>query len=158
MSRKDVGDKVILTLSSDEIERELANLEDLEVILLSKLTDAQDRNELRQTFDVAKTAMSDEYIKREDAINTVRNTFTGMTADTLELRINGIPSADVAPVRHGQWTEISYDEYQCSVCQKVVREEILYAIKPGDREDASMHVANYCPMCGAKMNEEEVNE
>ena len=57
MSRKDVGDKVILALSSDEIERELANLEDLEVILLSKLTDAQDRKELRQTFDVAKTAM-----------------------------------------------------------------------------------------------------
>lgn len=42
--------------------------------------------------------MMADYIKREDAINTVRNTFTGMTADTLELRINGIPSADVAPV------------------------------------------------------------
>lgn len=39
-----------------------------------------------------------DYIKREDAINTVRNTFTGMTADTLELRINDIPSADVVPV------------------------------------------------------------
>lgn len=39
-----------------------------------------------------------DYIKREDAINTVRNTFTGMTADTLELRINDIPSADVVEV------------------------------------------------------------
>ena len=39
-----------------------------------------------------------DYIKREDALNTIRNTFTGMTADTLELRINDIPSADVAPV------------------------------------------------------------
>ena len=41
-----------------------------------------------------------DYIKREDALNTIRNTFTGMTADTLELRINDIPSADVAPVRY----------------------------------------------------------
>ena len=48
MSRENIGDKVILSLSSDEIEQELANIEDLEVILLSKLTDEQDRNELRQ--------------------------------------------------------------------------------------------------------------
>ena len=57
MSRETIGDKVILSLSSDEIEQELANIEDLEVILLSKLTDEQDRNGLKQTFDVAKTAM-----------------------------------------------------------------------------------------------------
>lgn len=62
--------------------------------------------------------MSDEYIKREDAINTVRNTFTGMTADTLELRINDIPSADVAPVvrckdcKH--WTEWANGTGSCS--------------------------------------------
>lgn len=61
--------------------------------------------------------MSD-YIKREDAINTVRNTFTGMTADTLELRINGIPSADVAPVVRCKdckcWTEWSNGTGSCS--------------------------------------------
>ena len=39
-----------------------------------------------------------DYIKREDAINMVRNTFAGMTTDTLELRINDIPSADVVQV------------------------------------------------------------
>lgn len=65
------------------------------------------------------------------------------------------PTADVAPVRHGHWVEMSYDEYKCSVCEKVVREEILYAIKPSDREDASMHIANYCPNCGARMDAKE---
>lgn len=55
--RENIGDRVVLSLSSEEIEYELANLEDLEVVLLSKLTDGQDRKELRQTFDVAKTAM-----------------------------------------------------------------------------------------------------
>lgn len=52
-----IGDKVILSLSAEQIEYELANLEDLEAILLMKLKDPQDRKELRDTFDVAKTAM-----------------------------------------------------------------------------------------------------
>lgn len=81
-----------------------------------------------------------DYIKREDAINTVRNTFTGMTADTLELRINGIPSADVAPVRHGRWEVIDAEEprrYGCSKCKRL-----------------SWHMENYCPNCGAKMDGE----
>ena len=39
-----------------------------------------------------------DYIKREDAINAIRSAFTGITADTMELRVNSIPSADVAPV------------------------------------------------------------
>ena len=82
--------------------------------------------------------MSDEYIKREDAINTVRNTFTGMTADTLELRINGIPSADVAPVRHGRWEVVDAEEprrYGCSECRRL-----------------SWYMENYCHFCGAKMD------
>lgn len=64
-------------------------------------------------------------------------------------------SADVAPIRHGHWIEMSYDEYKCSACEKVVREEILYAIKPSDREDDPMHIANYCPNCGARMDAKE---
>lgn len=101
--------------------------------------------------------MSDEYIKREDAINTVRNTFTGMTADTLELRINGIPSADVAPVRHGRWLagermpmydikgNLSWGNwYTCNQC-----EFKTYAI------EGHITQYRYCPNCGAKMDEEE---
>ena len=90
--------------------------------------------------------MSDEYIKREDAINTVRNTFTGMTADTLELRINGIPSADVAPVRHGRWIfpRTEFSAYcNCSLC---------------GLEVVSYDAWKYCPNCGAKMYEEETKE
>lgn len=61
----------------------------------------------------------------------------------------------IGPVRHGRWIETSYDEYTCSVCGKNVGDEIFYAIGPEDRESASMGVANYCPNCGAKMDEEE---
>lgn len=55
--RKNVGDKVVLSLSAEQIEQELANIQDLEAILLMKLKDPQDRKELRDTFDVAITAM-----------------------------------------------------------------------------------------------------
>ena len=111
--------------------------------------------------------MSD-FIKREDAISTMyeflkqANDISGRNNEKLaEIQVIAknviytIPSADVAPVRHGHWVEMSYDEYKCSVCEKVVREEILYAIKPSDREDASMHIANYCPNCGARMDAKE---
>lgn len=50
-----------------------------------------------------------------------------------------IPSADVAPVRHGRWIEATRDDpcyYVCSICGKMV-----------DIEE------NYCPNCGAKMDE-----
>lgn len=86
-----------------------------------------------------------DYIKREDAINTIRNTFTGMTADTLELRINGIPSADVAPVRHGTWKDEFKEDaeafvkhrYVCTVCG----------------EWQTYGKTQYCSNCGAKMDE-----
>lgn len=48
---------VTLSLSSDEIEEELANMEDLEEILLTKLLRKSDRDELKKTFRVAMTAM-----------------------------------------------------------------------------------------------------
>ena len=86
--------------------------------------------------------MSD-YIKRDDAINMVRNTFTGMTADTLELRINDIPPADVAPVRHGHWIKISpAGIYECSECGKNVMTSDIEAYE-------------YCHGCGAKMDLED---
>lgn len=106
--------------------------------------------------------MSD-YIKREDAIDYLVTNMNWFDADGIETSeeekraditelVNGVSSADVAPVRHGRWIETCYDEYKCSYCEKVVREEILYAIKPSDREYASLHIANYCPNCGAKMD------
>ena len=88
-----------------------------------------------------------DYIKREDALNTIRNTFTGMTADTLELRINDIPSADVAPVRHGRWKK----DYLCSInggTYSVIRCSECDFQFP-------MTVTNYCPNCGAKMDYDE---
>jgi len=49
------------------------------------------------------------------------------------------PTADVEPVRHGQWIYIGFEQtYKCSCCEK------LYGMKH-----------NYCPNCGAKMDGEK---
>lgn len=54
--------------------------------------------------------------------------------------IKNIPSADVAPVRHGCWGnyEPYSDGYRCSYCNLVHRT-----------------CTTYCPNCGAKMDLEE---
>lgn len=84
--------------------------------------------------------MSD-YIKREDAINAFepehrQDWYTPWIVDELK----ALPSADVAPVRHGIWAETVTDGFlfvSCSAC----------GFKTG-RIDY-----NYCPNCGAKMDE-----
>ena len=55
--KKEIGDLVILKLSQDEIEYELANMEDLRDILMAKRMSPQDKKELKRMFDVAITAM-----------------------------------------------------------------------------------------------------
>ena len=86
--------------------------------------------------------MSD-YIKREDAIKII-NSGISIDTDADKRYVNGlfraIPSADVAPVRHGHWEVVDAEEprrYGCSECKRL-----------------SWHMENYCPCCGSKMDEE----
>lgn len=52
------------------------------------------------------------------------------------------PTADVQEVRHGRWDTINSKVTQCSVC--------------GVSRDIRTQVGwNFCPVCGAKMDEEE---
>ena len=90
----------------------------------------------------------DDYIKREDAERMV----AGMkSADGLSAvkALGVIPSADVAPVRHGRWIYQMDDLYpeestmECSVCG-----DFIFIRGESD---------NYCPNCGAKMDEGELN-
>ena len=48
-----------------------------------------------------------------------------------------IPSADVAPVRHGCWIECNYGlTFECSEC----------------KYPTEYNLTDYCPNCGAKMD------
>lgn len=87
-----------------------------------------------------------EYIDREDVREMMRMEFDDDYADEA---VDRLPAADVAPVRHGRWTE-SEDEYYylsiaaCSECH----EEWCFETE----EDVELLNYRYCPNCGAKMD------
>ena len=90
--------------------------------------------------------MSD-YIKREDVVNLGVMMQTHLwTREQTYNAIFCLPSADVAPVRHGYWIKISpAGIYECSECRKNVMTEDIDAYE-------------WCHGCGAKMDEEETKE
>ena len=60
--------------------------------------------------------------------------------------LENIPAADVAPVVHGRWVSVPHKLARvCSVCN---RDE------PYKFADIDVDVYDYCPNCGAKMDEE----
>ena len=104
-----------------------------------------------------------EYIKREALRNSVEsidwysvykgkltagapNTENALyKASSIYAVIDNAPTADVAPVRHGQWEWDTDDIYRCSNC----------AEKSHVKEVMGHPEWDYCPNCGAKMDLEE---
>lgn len=85
-----------------------------------------------------------EYIERRAANDAVTDAIWHGKRSMYDVAsaINSVPNADVAPVRHGHWETNSDrpDSLICSVC------------KCGfDMWKHDPH--NYCPNCGAKMQE-----
>ena len=92
-----------------------------------------------------------DYISREAAVEIARKyrimngstlgQHTGL-ADCIAIKIEGLPAADVEPVRHGQWVRTEDDwnsltTFQCTVCG----EEFCFEID----EDLQLLNYNYCP-------------
>ena len=82
-----------------------------------------------------------EYIERE-ALRDALYDADAITMSGVKI-LNQFPVADVTPVRHGRWVEkekytfgIMYD---CSLCENRILD--------------NGHSWNYCPSCGAKMDE-----
>ena len=69
--------------------------------------------------------------------------------DTLALT----PTVDAEPIRHGHWradeTVYTTGEVWCSVCRTLYYIGDLYDVGGGN------NLPNYCPNCGAKMDQEE---
>lgn len=61
----EVGDIVLLSLSQEELEAEMANIKDLRTILFMKMDNANDKKALNKTFDVAMTAMEMVWLNME---------------------------------------------------------------------------------------------
>ena len=92
--------------------------------------------------------MADEYIKRSELLELAREYYTNeQREEAVPVKvIKNIPSASVAPVKHGKWENQSpvfcwnkYGVYQtaykCSVCGEMT---------PIDY--------NICPWCGSRMD------
>ena len=80
-----------------------------------------------------------DYIKREDALDALRE----YPVAKLKTAIRRLPSADVAPIRHGRWVVIDAEEprrYGCSECKRL-----------------SWNMENYCGNCGARMDVRTTN-
>ena len=82
-----------------------------------------------------------EYIEREAVLRAYEEVQRRNGPWRFETLIESVPSADVAPVRHGRWETNSDrpDSLICSVCNCGF-----------DMWKHDPH--NYCPNCGAKMD------
>lgn len=84
-----------------------------------------------------------DYMKRTDRYFNVK------------FDIENFPNADVAPVRHGRWiplTECANEGVYCSICKKKVWKSDYAQCSKKSRNKLE---SNYCPNCGAKMDEKE---
>lgn len=76
-----------------------------------------------------------DYIKRDDAMDAIGEAVADGLPKGWYLPLAIIPSADVAPVRHGRWMDMK-GFWMCSECHK-----------------DTLNLFKYCPYCGAKMDE-----
>ena len=84
--------------------------------------------------------MTKEYIEREEALSAIKQAFE--KGERPSLYIKCISAADVAEVRHGRWLCVDTDTEQFFLCNRCKKKEYWES--------------NYCPNCGAKMDEEWV--
>ena len=65
-------------------------------------------------------------------------------------KVRGIPAADVAPVRRGNW-----EEWWPGIAEIMTGEEMLYRCSACDAKYADIDGYKYCPYCGAEMDKEK---
>lgn len=103
-----------------------------------------DRNALQKLFNEVSTSLLGKAELSKDIEHMVRAFL--MTTQMIQ----DAPAADVVPVVHGHWIEQedgNLDTYYiCSACK-----EDFYLIAGTPCEN----LYNYCPSCGAKMDEKE---
>ncbi len=90
--------------------------------------------------------MSKKYIESEDVL---RRLIWASSEEEAIIIVRRMPAADVAPVVHGAWGEWENGAgYYCTVCGKD-------ALCDGVEQEV---LSNYCPNCGARMNDENSQE
>ena len=88
--------------------------------------------------------MSKEYIEREAALNCLK--IARGYCPCAYKEISNLPTADVAPVVHGEWIWADDGYLRCSNCHQKAPVMTQYQDEPMTTATA------YCPNCGAKMD------
>ena len=91
-----------------------------------------------------------EYIDREVALMKLMQ--DGCSAKNLQ-SISDMPAVEAKPVVHGRWiplTECANEGVYCSICKKQVWQSDYAQCNKKSRNKLE---SNYCPNCGAKMDE-----
>lgn len=88
-----------------------------------------------------------EYISRQKALEEMHK-WCDPCGSGIEA-ILAVPTADVAPVVHGQWIE-DHDYLKCPECGVMAKWDFTFFDDIGNW--------NYCPNCGAKMDGGDNNE
>lgn len=97
-----------------------------------------------------------EYIEREELLELYRmddpvlNENGHVPLSVIRQNIMDIPSADVAPVRHGRWIGVDSSYWRWSHDGGHMVEHITFRCSECARK--SIIKTNYCPNCGAKMD------
>lgn len=92
----------------------------------------------RCTLKGALDAATMDFLEKEDNLFDRKSVLAGMSIATGI--IHSIPAAEVFPAVHGKWKYHKYvEKYECTKCGHFIRSGT-------DR--------NYCPNCGAKMDQE----
>lgn len=85
-----------------------------------------------------------EYVEREKVLSKAAPV-AGCFSDMISVYdVIMLPTADVAPVRHGRWEKQS-GLYSCSECGKTCPYDVQADV-------IEYWACNYCPNCGAKMD------
>lgn len=88
----------------------------------------------------------DEYIRRGEAIEQFEDSTSAIPEKLARIRIEEVPAADVAPVRHGKWIPAQdysngNEDIECSSCGEWFKSLELCG---------RLGEPNYCPVCGSK--------
>lgn len=93
--------------------------------------------------------MAEKYIKVSECEKYFYEHLDDLHMTVAMNAIDEIPTADVAPVRHGHWIEqCEEDLYSCSACGTE------WITIEGTPKENGM---DFCPHCGAKMDEKGCN-
>ena len=85
-------------------------------------------------------------IDKDDLLRDMKKckAYGELSAKSAIRKVETWQTVDAEPVRHGHWVEAKYPLFTCSECGAIYRD--------------TGYDYNYCPNCGAKMDEEQENE